>query len=231
MKKDLTGQRFGKLVVIEETDPYYPSTYKTSKRRYRRWLCKCDCGKETKVIQTSLLSGNTSSCGCGCAENREKILIKPGSTRCKYPNEKRLKGILVNMKCRCNNPKTKYYENYGGRGIKVCDEWSKDGGSDAFCEWSLSHGYKDNLTIDRIDNDGDYSPDNCRWVDRAEQMSNTRRSVYFDYYGEMLTAPQIARLRNCDSHILKWRLENGWDLEKAINTPKKRYRKRSNEHE
>jgi hypothetical protein len=226
MKKDLTGQRFGKLVVIEETEPYYPPNYHITQKRIRRWLCICDCGKETKVIQPSLLNGNTKSCGCGCIENRENILVKPNSTRCKYPNEHRLRKILIGMRQRCNNPHNKYYCNYGERGIKVCDEWMGINGADNFCEWALSNGYSPNLTIDRIDNDGDYSPENCRWVNRTEQMSNTRRNVYFDYYGEKLTASQIARLRNCDAKTLLWRLQNGWELEKAINTPKKQYKKR-----
>lgn len=228
MKKDLTGQRFGKLVVIKETEPHYSNE---GNKRRRKWLCKCDCGNEKAIIQSSLISGNTKSCGCGCDENRKRIMVQPGSIRCKYPNEKRLKSILMNMRCRCYNPKTKYYNNYGGRGIGICDEWMGADGYNNFIEWSYMNGYKESLTIDRIDNNKNYSPDNCRWISRTEQMNNTRNNVYFDYYGEMLTAPQIARLRNCDSHILKWRLENGWDLEEAINTPKKRYRKRSKEHE
>lgn len=224
-KMDLTGQRYGRLVVIKEAEPYFPSTY-PKKPRCRQWLCKCDCGNKKVIMQTSLRTGNTKSCGCGCEENRKRILMKPGATRCKFPSEKRLRGILGNMKMRCYNPNTKYYENYGGRGIKICDEWLSKDGADNFCEWALNHGYKEGLTIDRINNDGNYEPSNCRWLCRTEQMSNTRNNVYFNYYGEMLTATQIARLRGCDSNILRWRLQHGWALETAINTPKKHYKKR-----
>lgn len=224
MKKDLTGQRFGKLLVIKEAEPYYPSTYPKS-ARCRRWLCKCDCGKETKVIQSSLLTGNTKSCGCGCEENKKIILNKTGVTKCKYPYEKRLRRILSNMKCRCYNPKTKYYENYGGRGIAICDEWMGEDGIINFIEWAYNNGYNESLTIDRIDNNKNYTPDNCRWITRTEQMSNTRVNVYFDYYGTMLTAPQIVRLRGCNfnGNVLRSRLRAGWDMEKAINTPKEVY--------
>lgn len=218
-KKDLTGRRYGKLIVIEETEPIY-----ISNRRRRRWLCQCDCGNKKIISQDSLATGNTKSCGCGCEENRKKIMIHPGSTRCKYPYEKRLKSILMNMKCRCYNPNTKYFENYGGRGISICDEWLGEEGINNFIEWAYQNGYNETLTIDRIDNDKDYSPENCRWISRTEQMSNTRINRFFDYYGQKLTAPQIARLRGCDAQILRERLKAGWDMEKAIITPKKKYK-------
>lgn len=229
MKKiDLSGQRFGRLVVLEETDPYYPSTYSASGKRVRRWLCECDCGTRVKVIQASLKSGNTKSCGCGCKENREKILNKPNVKRCKYPDEKRLKRILVTMKQRCYNPKYKYYKNYGGRGIDICEDWMSHNGSDNFCEWALSHGYKEDLTIDRIDNNKGYSPDNCRWIDRFEQMSNTRKNRLLTYNGKTQCLAKWAREYNLKYATLIQRLELGWELERALNEPTNiKYRRRT----
>ncbi len=216
MKLDLTGQRYGKLYVIKETDPYVtPGTGQT----LVRWLCKCDCGNETKVITASLRTGNTKSCGCGCIENRKKILHRKGEIRCKYPDEKRLRNIMVGMRQRCFNPHNAWYVNYGGRGITVCEEWMRTDGMDRFCEWALNHGYKPNLTIDRIDNNKGYSPDNCRWVDRFEQMSNTRSTTKIEYNGEIKGVAQWAREYNIRYETLVGRLKRGWDIEKALLTP------------
>lgn len=215
---DLTGQRFGKLVVIKEVEPYYPSTY-PKRPKCRRWLCECDCGNKKAIIQNSLRTGNSKSCGCGCVENRKRIMTQPGSTKCKYPNEKRLRSILVDMKMRCYNPHTKYYENYGGRGIEICAEWLEKDGSDNFCEWALNNGYEDGLTIDRINNNGNYEPSNCRWVDRITQMNNTRLTRYLTFKGKTQSVTLWGRELGLKPVTIIGRLNRGWSVEDALTKP------------
>lgn len=155
---DLTGQRFGRLTVIERA----PRDH-----RYRgaMWRCRCDCGCESIAESHNLRSGNTTSCGCYHRE-RQKAGKSHGMSKA------RLYRIWKAMHTRCYNPNSPAFKYYGGRGITICDEWLRD--FEAFHRWSVANGYAEDLTIDRIDVNGSYCPENCRFVSMAEQNKNKR---------------------------------------------------------
>ena len=152
-KHDFRGKRFGKLLAIEPTEERVHGKV--------MWRCRCDCGNYCTVMSTRLASGHTKSCGCYNSEHTIETNTTHGG------RHTRLYSIWASMKTRCLNPNSKTYHYYGGRGISICDEW-KDNFS-AFRDWALSNGYRDDLTLDRIDSDKDYSPENCKWSTWHEQ--------------------------------------------------------------
>lgn len=153
---DICGQRFGRLVVINYSH--------SNKHRKSFWLCKCDCGNIKILRGNDLKSGKIQSCGCYNSERTISFNTTHGLSGT------RLYRIWKNIKMRCLDPNKPDYKYYGGRGIKICDEWINNFKS--FYDWAMSNGYKEALTIDRRENDGNYEPSNCRWVTMAAQNQN-----------------------------------------------------------
>lgn len=207
--KKLKGQKFGRLLVIEKTD--------NRSNGHIKWMCECECGNKLEVSSYHLQNGNVKSCGCLKKETVKKLATKHG----KYNT--RLYKILDGMKQRCYNTKNASYQYYGPKGIKVCDEWLEDFMN--FYNWAIKNGYRENLTIDRIDSDKDYCPDNCRWVTCKEQMINRKSNHWTTYKESTKTLSQWAEEYNLTVSCLKWRLKNGWNIDKALNTPIKRKEK------
>ena len=156
---DLTKRKFGRLEVIQ---------FEYMKNRKSHLLCKCQCGNYKVIRRDALMSGRVKSCGCfnreRARETRTVLNLKHGKSNT------RLYSIWESMKKRCYNPKHKNYNRYGGRGIIVCEGWLHD--FQAFYDWAITHGYEDCLTIDRINNNGIYEPNNCRWITIQEQQRN-----------------------------------------------------------
>jgi len=202
---DLTGERFGRLTVTG-----LHNAGKTSK-----WNCICDCGKTTVVNSQSLRKGFTKSCGCLAME-----LLSNGSLTTKHgltPNNRRLVGIWHGMKSRCFNNKNSHYQRYGGRGITVCDEWKNDFVS--FFTWAMNNGYTNDLSIDRINNDGNYCPENCRWVSNGEQARNKSTNRKLTVRGVTKTLVEWCVITGMKFETIEGRLKRKWPPEKIIDTP------------
>lgn len=204
--KNLKKLKFGNLFVID---------FAGYKNNRAEWLCQCDCGQKVCVPAHRLISGNTKSCGCYMKKCVAKEKTIHGG--CKRSQKERLYTIWSLMKNRCNNSKDKSYINYGARGIEVCNEWQSS--YDSFRIWAIENGYRDYLTIDRINNDGNYEPSNCRWATRKVQNNNTRQNHYIEYNGQIKTLSQWAGFYGLTRSCLKYRVKKGWDIEKALTTP------------
>lgn len=184
MKKheDVKGAKYGKLTIIKT---YYKQMKTGRKRKFT--LCKCDCGNITEVRFDCLTNNNTQSCGCMNTIDREK----PNSIR-----KHKLYRVYHAIKQRCYNTKDKHYKHYGGRGIKMCDEWLK---YENFLSWALIHGYKEGLQLDRINCNGNYEPNNCRWVDSSTNNYNKRNNILVLYKDGWRTIQYIS-----DKEHISW---------------------------
>lgn len=171
-RQNWLGRRVGRLTVIEYDEE------KSEKYKKPYWICKCDCGNTVSVSRDNLASGNTNSCGC-----LHKELLTQRNTKHNKAYS-RIYHIWLDMRQRCYNPKNHAYKHYGERGIRICNEWDD---FTTFYNWAMVNGYEDDLTIDRINNDGNYEPSNCRWVNRSVQMNNTRCTVFLNIDGEKLS--------------------------------------------
>lgn len=195
--QDLTGMRFGRLTVL--------SLDSINKYRQSLWLCKCECGN-TKIIRGNhLKSKRIKSCGCLKKEKCSKEHL-------------RLFDIWVTMKKRCFKKYSIDYQRYGARGITVCDEWKNN--FKVFYEWAINNGYQDDLTIDRIDVNGDYEPNNCRWATKKEQARNRSNNRLIAYNNETHCLSEWADIIGLKRATLEKRINDfGWSVEKALTTP------------
>lgn len=201
---DLTGKRFGRWLVLKKEDDYITP----AGDRYTRYLCRCDCGTERAVLSTSLRNGRSTSCGCYNAENKKEVCRQNFTTH--GESKTRLYHIYYGIKKRCYNKNAYNYDNYGGRGISMCDEWISD--YNAFKQWALSNGYNENLSIDRVDVNGNYSPGNCRWVDRVAQANNRRSSHVVEMNGQIHTLAEWAKILNIPYKRLHKQFSKGVSL-------------------
>ena len=194
---DLTGSSFGKLTVLKRSEE--------SAKNGVKWVCQCDCGNVTIVRGNDMKMGKTLSCGCTKKSGTHRSHSKTGT---------RLYRIWGNVKTRCTNKNIKQYKDYGGKGITICDEW-KDS-FEAFYEWAMSNGYSDELTIDRIDANGNYEPSNCRWATRREQALNRTDNHYLTYGGETKTLVEWSEITGLNPTTITSRIQLGFSIEEAL---------------
>jgi len=200
---DLTGQVFGRWTVLKLSK-------KKGCRREKMWYCRCLCGKERSVKGTNLRKGITQSCGCLI---KDKHTIHGDNIRGACH---KLYYTWQSMKSRCNNPKNPRYSRYGARGIIVCDEWKE---YIMFKNWAINNGYADNLSIDRINNDGNYEPINCRWVTMKQQGRNKGNNHIVEINGIKKSVVEWAEIYKINSSIANSRLWLGWTPEEAFTIP------------
>lgn len=191
---DMTGIRFGSWVVLDNT-------------RYggRKVKCQCDCGNEGYVFVTNLNRGLSTSCGC--------VMSRA------FANTK-IYSVWSSMKSRCHNPNHHAYQHYGGRGITVCDDWND---VDSFGQWALANGYEEGLSLDRIDNSGNYEPSNCRWATDKEQHRNQRNNRVLDHNGESKPVSVWAEELGINNRTLLSRLRKGWSVQNTLETKVRGY--------
>ncbi len=204
---DMTGRKIGELTVIS-----YEYTIRRGHCSIAYWKCKCSCGNEKIVAGTELRAGRTRT--CGGTVHRKEWQKKHGLTN------SRIHQIWTAMKQRCYNQNADNYNRYGGKGVTVCDEWKEN--FQAFYDWAMANGYRDDLTIDRIDSNGDYEPSNCKWSTNLEQANNKRCNINITYNGETHTIAEWSRITKIPYGTLRRRIVDAkWDIETALTTKTK----------
>lgn len=197
--ENLAGKVFGYWTVVERAENH-------PIKRSARWLCECECGTRRVIGAAELRHGRSKSCGCH----------KNDYNRTHGGKGTRLYEIWRQMRYRCENQGNQAYEKYGARGISVCKEWHD---FSEFRKWALANGYEDSLSIDRIDNDKGYNPDNCRWATSKMQMNNRGMCNLLEFNGEKLTVSQWSEKLGIPRSTLLNRIKRGWDIEKALTEP------------
>lgn len=203
-RRDLTGNRYGRLVVIG------PGPKTVSGRT--AWRCLCDCGQEASIALSALHGGLTKSCGCFRREHSKSMNQSHGRSQTSEYH------VWAGVVQRCNNPKNQAFHNYGGRGIRVCEQWATFEGF--YADMGASNG----LTLERMNNDGNYEPANCKWATRKEQNSNRRDNVFLEHAGLRLTLTQWSEKMHIALGTIQKRLKLGWStrdtLEAAVRPPR-----------
>lgn len=200
-KMTLVGQTYGRWTVLSEAQ---------QRGRHRYWICRCECGTESEVAHGQLRSGRSKSCGCWKKEERKNRVVHGHHRRGKRSTEYR---IWDSMRQRCGNPNNMNFHHYGGRGIKVCKRWEK------FENFLEDMGKRPaGKTLDRIDNNGNYTPKNCRWVTQKRQLRNTRRTKFLEFNGKTQSMKDWADELGINYKTLSERIRKGWSTERALTT-------------
>lgn len=210
VRRPTIEQQYGYLTVTGE--PIRCTTPSDAKPRWRVTV-RCRCGKESFILCLSLRNGDSTSCGCKNQERWRAYVTSHGLSRSK------IYSVFQSMKQRCYYQASTKYHLYGGRGILICDEWLND--FTAFVRWAMANGWNDKLEVDRIDNDGPYSPENCRLATRGEQCRNKRDNVFFEMFGERKCAADWGDDPRCavSRSTFESRLQYGWSFEEAFLVP------------
>lgn len=208
--KDLSNQRFGRLLVLERTDNI---------GKFTAFKCKCDCGSIVNVKSILLTTNKTKSCGC----YRRDFGVINGHKSLKHGHVgSKLYSVHSDMIARCERLTHHAYDNYGGRGIKVCTEWHD---VSLFVGWANKNGYSDSLTLDRVDVNGNYEPSNCRWVTMKIQQNNRRNNHLVTYNNETHNVTEWSSILGIPRYIIQNRLNSKWSAERAFTTPHKSYKR------
>lgn len=213
---DLTGKRFGRLKVIRYDH--------SDKNRNAVFLCKCDCGNEKMIMGRRLITRTKPTRSCGCLQKEkakqhlsdlEKMgLVKHNQRRTHGMSKKHIYKVWINMRKRCFNKNHEHYKYYGYKGIKVCDEWNNS--FESFYKWALSNGYEKNLTIERIDVNKDYCPENCTWISQKKQIRNRTNTVFIKHNGTTKPMIEWCEIYGVNYKIAHQRYKKGMPFEKVF---------------
>lgn len=214
--RDLSGKKFGRLTVIKYDH--------SEKNRGAYFECICDCGNHCVVRGSQLVTKSRPTRSCGClqkekakehlAELEKEGKVKHDQRRTHGMSKTRIYHIWLSMKKRCDCKKYEHYENYGGKGIKVCDEWNKS--FEEFYKWALKNGYEENLSIDRIDVNGNYCPENCRFANQKAQVRNRTNTVFLTHEGDTKTLMEWCEKYDIEYKLAHERYLKGFPFEKIF---------------